>query len=539
VYAQTDVGLVREHNEDNFLVADLSAGVRGIDERTAIHRVGPRGSIFAVCDGMGGAAAGEVASQMAVDTLHEVMSSGPPFTDHDDFARRLVRAIEEAGARIFAAAKLDRSRRGMGTTSTVAGLVDRILFVGQIGDSRAYVLRNDELGLITKDQSLVNQLIESGQLTEEEAEAFEHANIILQALGTAENVTVDLTFLELRRGDRLMLCSDGLSGLVHAHLIKDVLATVQDPRAACATLVEMARTGGGHDNITVIVVDFDGDDLASAEGAPRPTYQQYPLPATSERRTTYPPREVGLKGGATKPGSDVKGLPAAAQHDVPAPPSGRQTWMFVALVVVLVLVGVAALAFSGTEPGREGRERRSAPGTASSVEEDDGEGHVLPPSTPLEAPEALRRVRITTDLDEAVLWVDDEEVGPFEATGGDAGVFVREVALLPGVHRFEVRSPTGARVRAEALTVEAGEDASFALDAPRAAGPENLPPSSDGVVVESGGTTRSTSGGSSQTNTDPDGGRFRRRRDAGAEGEAASPRRGGAAGVQGIPDNPF
>ena len=230
----SDVGLVREHNEDNFLVADLESDevafrggevelgdAEGDDTPTPTKRppadltVGPRGVVMAVCDGMGGAAAGEVASQMAVDTLHEILRSGGNPGERDVLARRMVRAVEEAGGRIFSSAKMDRTRRGMGTTSTVAALIDQVLFVGQVGDSRAYILRGEELVQITKDQSLVNQLIEAGQLSEEEADAFEHSNIILQALGTTEEVVVDLTFLELRQGDRLLLCSDGLSGLVH------------------------------------------------------------------------------------------------------------------------------------------------------------------------------------------------------------------------------------------------------------------------------------------------------------------------------------
>ena len=145
-----------------------------------------------MCDGMGGAAAGEMASQIAVDVLYEQMV-GAPGTAHrsrDALARRLVHAIEEAGLRIFYEAKLDRTRRGMGTTVTAAALVDSFLFLAQVGDSRAYILRRGELVQVTRDQSLVNQLIEAGQLTEEEAETFEHNNIILQALGTSDTVQV-------------------------------------------------------------------------------------------------------------------------------------------------------------------------------------------------------------------------------------------------------------------------------------------------------------------------------------------------------------
>ena len=167
VFGRTDVGQVREHNEDNFIVADLTRKSRGLMEGDRMQLVGPRGTLMAVCDGMGGAAAGEVASQLAVDIIFERMADGDPPKDRDDIARRIVRAIEEAGSRIYGEAKADRTRRGMGTTSTVAALVDDYLFFGQVGDSRAYVLRNGRFVQVTRDQSLVNQLIEAGQLTEE------------------------------------------------------------------------------------------------------------------------------------------------------------------------------------------------------------------------------------------------------------------------------------------------------------------------------------------------------------------------------------
>ena len=290
-FGQTDVGLVRDHNEDNFIVANLHAEEQGADEPKEASVLG-LGVLLGVCDGMGGAAAGEVASQMAVDTLYEVMVSFKEVTiNRDTFARRLVCAIEEAGQRIFERANHDRSQRGMGTTATVAALMDQVLFVGQVGDSRAYLMRNNELTLITKDQSLVNQLIEAGQLTEEEAEAFEHSNIILQALGTTEDVVVDLTFLELRCGDRLMLCSDGLSGLVHQDMMQDVLSGTKSLQDCTAKLIEMAREGGGHDNITCLCADFLGDGLQEDNGDAGVFYQQYPLPPSEEGEAIeLPPR---------------------------------------------------------------------------------------------------------------------------------------------------------------------------------------------------------------------------------------------------------
>jgi protein phosphatase len=278
LFGRTDVGQIREHNEDNFLIADLTRRSRTLLENDREQGVGEWGSVMGVCDGMGGAAAGEIASQLAVDIIFERLIQGEPPPAHDDLARRLVHAVEDAGIRIFNEARADRTRRGMGTTATIAALVDSRLFVAQVGDSRAYVLRGDRLVQVSRDQSLVNQLIEAGQLTEEEAETFEHNNIILQALGTAETVQVDLTYVDLRRGDRLLLCSDGLSGMVRTDELRDVLATQKDPLDACKELTDRANRAGGHDNITVIVADFDGPALPVRGADDELSYKKYALP---------------------------------------------------------------------------------------------------------------------------------------------------------------------------------------------------------------------------------------------------------------------
>jgi protein phosphatase len=278
LFGRTDVGQIREHNEDNFLVADLTRRSRGLLEGDRAQTIGEWGAVYGVCDGMGGAAAGEIASQLAVDIIYEKLIEGVPPRTHDELAQRLVRSVEDAGMRIFNEARADRTRRGMGTTATIASLMDARLFVAQVGDSRAYVLREGKLVQVSRDQSLVNQLIEAGQLTEEEAETFEHNNIILQALGTAETVQVDLTYVDLQRGDRLLLCSDGLSGMVRADELREVLVSQRDPIDACRELTDRANRAGGHDNITVIVADFDGPGLP--EGMPEGdlAYKKYALP---------------------------------------------------------------------------------------------------------------------------------------------------------------------------------------------------------------------------------------------------------------------
>jgi PPM family protein phosphatase len=382
LFGRTDVGQVREHNEDNFIVADLTRKSRGLMEADRTQAVGPRGTMMGVCDGMGGAAAGEVASQLAVDIIYERMCDGEDQQKRDDFARRVVRSIEDAGQRIYQEAKADRTRRGMGPTSTVAALIDDHLFLGQVGDSRGYVLRNGKLVQVTRDQSLVNQLIEAGQLTEEEAETFEHNNIILQALGTSDSVQVDLTFVELRRGDVLMLCSDGLSGMVRADEIREVLDTVSEPLEACKLLTEKANQAGGHDNITCIVAKFDGPGIKPRKpDDPDLKYRKYTLPEEQTGDTQPNARgNSGIEGlkpgvaermsdhgpGGSKLGNTVVGLnlsdiasklPAGAlsgenrdgrgasgaEDPIDLPIAATPAWM----VALAVLCAVAAICFAG------------------------------------------------------------------------------------------------------------------------------------------------------------------------------------------------
>ena len=261
VFGKTDVGLVREHNEDNFLVADVTAGVRVADGRDPFtFKLGERGGLMLVCDGMGGAAAGEVASQMAVDAIYDALVVAEP-QPHDGFARLVRRAVQQANERIFIQSRDNQSERGMGTTCTVASLVDDTMIVAQIGDSRCYVLRDGKLAQVTKDQSLAWQLIEAGAMTPEEAKAFEHANIILQALGVQERVEVVLSQVQLRRGDITLLCSDGLHGPVADEEILAILIGEPNLQRAGEALIQKALDRDGPDNITVVLGRFDGEGL--------------------------------------------------------------------------------------------------------------------------------------------------------------------------------------------------------------------------------------------------------------------------------------
>ena len=368
LFARTDVGQVREHNEDNFLVADMSRRSRGLLEANRATAIGPQGAVFAVCDGMGGAAAGEIASQLAVDIIYErlVDSLGDRALTRDELARRLVRAVESAGLRIFHEAKADRSRRGMGTTVTAAALVDDVLFFAQVGDSRGYILRGDTLVQVTRDQSLVNQLIEAGQLTEEEAETFEHNNIILQALGTSDTVQVDLTYAELRKGDILLLCSDGLSGMVRYEEIRELLKSSVEPLDICKALTERANQAGGHDNITVIVVQFDGATLKPIEAEGEPLkYRKYTLGDESlgdtapilPGGTASASAETHNADGTLRPATTAAARAAGPWHEqgphrthehddrIDIPGTHVPIWMVIGIVVgvVILLAGTAFL----------------------------------------------------------------------------------------------------------------------------------------------------------------------------------------------------
>ncbi len=267
VCGRTDVGRTREHNEDAFLVADVAAGTPLPAEGVAGYPAEDRCLLFMVADGMGGAAAGEVASAMAVHTVLEtVASSWRNATNHApaSFARALRESAEEANRRIHATAIEQPEYRGMGTTATIAGLLGDTLYLAQVGDSRAYLVRDGRALQITKDQSLLQRLVEAGEMTLEEAERSARRNIILQALGPEASVIIDLTHQTVRRGDVLILCSDGLSGLVRGDEIARVATEAPSLCELCEELIALANENGGPDNITVVAVRFDGEGLSAA-----------------------------------------------------------------------------------------------------------------------------------------------------------------------------------------------------------------------------------------------------------------------------------
>ena len=339
VFARTDVGRTREHNEDAFLVADLASGNAALDDRLERHVASDRGSLFMVADGMGGAAAGEIASAMAVETVLEELQSRWVSTDRRDpesFAAALKVATDVANARIHKMAAEQPEYRGMGTTATIAGLLGDTLYVAQVGDSRAYLVRDGKARQITKDQSLMQRLIDAGEITEEEAEHSERRNIILQALGPEPSVRTEITHQQVRKGDTLVLCSDGLSGLVRPDEIARIVSEEKDLKMACKRLIDRANQNGGPDNITVVVARFDGEALSAASAEDSVGHQVYSMPG--EATPTLPMEPFRRHTGTPPTGGDLNAGEMRATR-TPAPTHGPRR-VFVLLLLIAV-VGAA------------------------------------------------------------------------------------------------------------------------------------------------------------------------------------------------------
>jgi serine/threonine protein phosphatase PrpC len=296
--AATDVGRVREGNEDSYLVDD------GL-------------GLFAVADGMGGHRAGEVASATALEALRAAVTSGRPIRE----------AIEDANDAVFEKSLADDRLRGMGTTITAGTLAaGGTLILGHVGDSRAYLLHDGELRRVTTDHSLVEELVRDGRLTAEEAAVHPQRSIITRALGVDESVDVDVYAVELQAGDRVLFCSDGLTGMVGIDDIAAELRREPDPVRAARHLVDAANAAGGEDNITVVIAD-----------------------ATDEAAPASPPGGVAVDGdgalAAAPPAAAA--TTAALEEPTPSRQGERSTWRRVrrvALWVVPVLV-VLGLAF--------------------------------------------------------------------------------------------------------------------------------------------------------------------------------------------------
>ena len=319
VFGKTDVGMTRDHNEDCFLVADMTARRASLLPEVRYHEVGPKGTLLMVADGMGGAAAGEVASDMATKAIYNHLLA-TWINDKEDspqqFAYRLREAVENANAKIHGYAKEHPENRGMGTTVTTLGVLENHVYLTQVGDSRAYLIRGGEAIQLTKDQSLMQRLVDAGELTEEEAERSERKNIILQALGPDARVRVDLTHQAICQGDSVLLCSDGLSGLVTREEIAESVSQDKDLVQISADLISLANDRGGPDNITVVVVRFSGNGLSEPGDGEEVGHEVYPL--TDTESTTEP---VPVYKGSDPPkpqGSSMIAAGAAAAAIVTA-----------------------------------------------------------------------------------------------------------------------------------------------------------------------------------------------------------------------------
>ena len=228
--ARTDVGLVREGNEDSYLMEH---------------------PLFVVADGMGGHLAGDVASSTAIEVISKEAGSVS-----SDAPESLENLVQHANAAIYQKSQDDPGLHGMGTTCTLVVVGDHRANFAHVGDSRAYLLRDGELSQLTDDHTLVNRMVREGRLSAEEADHHPQRNIVTRALGVDANVVVDTLEVQVRTGDRLLLCSDGLTSMVAASTIRETLAGEDDPQRAADRLVELAIQAGGEDNITVLVLDL-------------------------------------------------------------------------------------------------------------------------------------------------------------------------------------------------------------------------------------------------------------------------------------------
>jgi PPM family protein phosphatase len=266
VAACTDAGLVRKHNEDSFLVSDLLQGSSGGPEPVRLAWDTPFCLALGVYDGAGGESSPDAASRLAARTIHAQLSHAAASTS-DELSRRLVESLVEANRLAHAQARRVGSHMASYTTATVAALCDERLLIAHVGDGRAYLLRDDALSQVTRDQTLVQALLDEGKISPAEARTFEHRDVVLQPLGAYEHVEVALSALELRRDDVLLLCTDGLSDLLDEPTLLAGLDASDDPAGARDALVAAARRAGGRDNLTALVARFSGAWLAPSASA--------------------------------------------------------------------------------------------------------------------------------------------------------------------------------------------------------------------------------------------------------------------------------
>ncbi len=255
----TDIGRVRERNEDSYLVEP---------------------PLYAVADGMGGARGGAVASSLALDKMEELFRTGKG---------SLSEWIHSANRAVFERSISDRKVSGMGTTLTATTVDDQGAHLGHVGDSRAYLLRAGAFRQLTEDHTLVNRMVKAGEITPQEAGVHPHRNVLTRSIGTEPEVAVDEEDVPLIDGDRLLLCSDGLTGMVTEPQIQAILETTPDPQEAANRLIKAANRAGGIDNITVVILDIHEGDEGAGEGTGTSLRSDY----SGARRSAAPLLRVG------------------------------------------------------------------------------------------------------------------------------------------------------------------------------------------------------------------------------------------------------
>jgi protein phosphatase len=305
----SDTGRRRRRNEDNYVVAP---------------------PLFAVADGMGGAQAGEVASQLAASALEAGDSDGLEGTQKIDAL------IQEANRRIFDRASTDPTASGMGTTMTVALVEGMTVAIGHVGDSRAYLVRGEQMEQLTEDHSLVNELMKSGKLSEEEAQVHPQRSVITRAVGTDPDVDVDGFTIEAEEGDVILICSDGLTDMVGDEEILEVLhANRDDLEKAVKVLVAAANRGGGEDNITAVAF------RVSAEAPPK-LEDTVAMPAVTSDEEE--PDEQTREYVEADPGGDTMVVPPG---EIPTAEARRAKRVRIVLIAIAVLAVAAALVIWG------------------------------------------------------------------------------------------------------------------------------------------------------------------------------------------------
>jgi protein phosphatase len=264
LFGMSDMGRIRKNNEDNLVVCNLTTGEVGLSPSLREHDIGPLGTLFMVADGMGGEASGEVASQLAAVTvpkrLYDNLKSLGTVSEAN-FVILLREAIEYANQIIFQKALANPVYHGMGTTTTASALFGRHLFVGQVGDSRCYLIRNKQITQLTRDQTFLNYLKDIGAELPADPEMDSRKSILTQAVGSSETLDVKVTYIRVIQGDRILICSDGLYNMVPETDLLENATRGDDLSDNCKALIEKANANGGADNITVILADFSGEGL--------------------------------------------------------------------------------------------------------------------------------------------------------------------------------------------------------------------------------------------------------------------------------------